>query len=279
MQKSTITLQGVDYIVRTLDVRSIPTWEDECYAEVQVADHALWDGVEKAIKAGDYNACKIDDLIFFYADSDFIRRDPSDEEMLDYLKTHLADMTKYAPVNKPEELDFYTIEEHDGEKTIQLLGYTYKGDNWKKIDVRGIVMPLLEFVQGMCDSEDYVNELYQCGRQYEFDMAEKRCVDAINHYFDGDPADYRLRFSNVNMETPAGNYVNESVMPKPALKVGDMVLWDDFGRLSGDERVFKVFEVREDMVKIASGEPTDAGYSEAEVPWCEVTKIINDIVK
>lgn len=51
------------------------------------------------------------------------------------------------------------------------------------------------------------------------------------------------------------------------LKVGDKVLWADFGRLSGEERVFKVFEVREDMVKIAND------YSEAEVPICEVIKV------
>lgn len=51
------------------------------------------------------------------------------------------------------------------------------------------------------------------------------------------------------------------------LKVGDKVLWADFGRLSGEERVFEVCEVCEDMVMIADD------YSEAEVPICEVIKV------
>ena len=96
------------------------------------------------------------------------------------------------------------------------------------------------------DGVDYVNELYMASRQDE---------------------------SDVTIDTPVGNYVHESVVATAFLKVGDKVLWDDCGRLSGDDRVFEVYEVRDDMVKIASGEPTDEGYSEAEVPIDEVTKL------
>lgn len=51
------------------------------------------------------------------------------------------------------------------------------------------------------------------------------------------------------------------------LKVGDKVLWADKRTPIGEERVYEVFEVRDDMVKIADE------YSEAEVPFMEVIKL------
>lgn len=209
MQKSTITLQGVDYIVRTLDITSLPTFEGESYRSVQVADVALWNELEHLIEMGDKYAVRLDEEIFFYPDSEFIKADPTDEELMDYLRENLCYMTKYKPVRVPEAIDFYAVELDDlGQKHIQLLGYTYKGDNWKKIDVRGVCLPLSEFVEGMEKSEDYVNELYQESRQYEREVSDDRCVAAINHFFDGEPADYRLQFCDVTIDTPVGNYVN-----------------------------------------------------------------------
>lgn len=60
---------------------------------------------------------------------------------------------------------------------------------------------------------------------------------------------------------------DEDIQAAHPLKVGDHVLWADKRRPIGKERVWEVFEVREDMVKIADD------YSEAEVPWCEVIKL------
>lgn len=90
MQKSTITLQGVDYPVRTVDVRSIPTFEDDFYAEMDVAGDELWDAIERAIKAGDYDAAKLDDLIFYYVDDELLRRDATDEEIVNYIKENIV---------------------------------------------------------------------------------------------------------------------------------------------------------------------------------------------
>ena len=56
------------------------------------------------------------------------------------------------------------------------------------------------------------------------------------------------------------------------LKVGDKVRWND-PELPNDDRVWEVYEVREDFAKIAFGEPTDKGYSEAEVPYEELIKV------
>ena len=90
MQKSTINVGGVDYPVRTVDVRSIPTFGDEFYADVDVAGDELWSAVENAIIAGDYDACEIDNLIFFYVDDELLRRDATDEEIVDYIRRNIS---------------------------------------------------------------------------------------------------------------------------------------------------------------------------------------------
>ena len=62
----------------------------------------------------------------------------------------------------------------------------------------------------------------------------------------------------------------EEIKDTLKLKVGDKVLWADKRTPIGKERVyevFEVFEVRDDMVKIADE------YSEAEVPYMEVIKL------
>lgn len=209
MQKSTITLDGVDYIVRTIDITSLPTFDGESYRSVDVADVALWDVLERRMELGDKYATRLDETIFFYPDSEFIRRDPTDEELLDYLRERLCNMTRFKPVRQPEAIDLYAVEMDDlGQKHIQLLGYTYKGDQWKTIDVRGVCLPLSEFVEGMGQHEDYVQSLLEQSREYERDVTAEQCVVAINHFFDGEPADYRLRFEDVTIDTPVGNYIN-----------------------------------------------------------------------
>ena len=209
MEKSTISVGSADFIVRTLDVRRLPGFESDAYAEVLVADGALWDAIEQAIMAGDYDACKIDDEIFFYVETEFINQDPTDEQLLDYLLLHMCDITKFEPVSKPEAVDLYTIEnDGSGRKKISILGFTYHGDNWKTIDVSGICLPLDEFIEGITKNEDYVNSLYEGCREYEEDVTDDQCVNAINHFFGGKPADYRLLFDNVTNDTPVGNYIN-----------------------------------------------------------------------
>ena len=118
-------------------------------------------------------------------------------------------MRKFDNVSVPKVFDFYAIEVDElGQKQISLLGYTYKGDNWKTIDVRGVCLPLSEFVEGMKGSEDYVNSLYEWSKEYERDVTDEECVADINHFFDGKPADYLLQFEDVTIDTPVGNYVD-----------------------------------------------------------------------
>ncbi len=84
MQKSTINYKGVDYLVRTLDIRSIPTWEDECYAEVQVADISL----NMAFREGDKRADAIDGSIFFYLHKSQLEK-MSDKKLVELLAEYL----------------------------------------------------------------------------------------------------------------------------------------------------------------------------------------------
>ena len=89
MKKDTIKVMGVDYIVRTLDIRTIPGYEDYLPKEVDVAGEELWDAVGGAISAGDYDACEIDSQIFFYVPDEMLRRDATDEELINYIKENL----------------------------------------------------------------------------------------------------------------------------------------------------------------------------------------------
>lgn len=209
MKKETISVGGVDYIVRTVDITSLPGFEGKAYKEVDVADYELWAAIERAWQEGDYDAAEIDNNIFYYADSEFVKSDPTDEELVDYLRERLCQMRKVKPVSEPVKVDCYAIELDDlGQKQISLLGYTYKGDNWKTINVRGVCLSLTEFVEGMKEHEDYVDLLYQESKEYEQDVTDEQCVKAINHFFGGNPADYYLDFADVTEDTPVGNYMS-----------------------------------------------------------------------
>ena len=39
---------------------------------------------------GDYDACKIDDTIFFYVDDELLRRDATDKEIVDYIRENIS---------------------------------------------------------------------------------------------------------------------------------------------------------------------------------------------
>jgi len=86
MQKSTITLDGVDYPVRTLDIRNIHTWEDDCYHNVTVADTSLNIALSECQKRTEADA--IDEKIFFYFTPRQLAR-YTDEELIEVLEVCL----------------------------------------------------------------------------------------------------------------------------------------------------------------------------------------------
>ena len=84
MKKSTINYKGVDYAVRTLDIRSIAGFEDDFYQDMQVADRALWEAIEQDYEAGDKEAVGIDNSIFYYLPTELIQK--SDAEIIRFLE-------------------------------------------------------------------------------------------------------------------------------------------------------------------------------------------------
>lgn len=83
MQKSTITYKGVDYPVRTLDIRSIPSWEDECYANARIGDIRMNMALDDSKEA-----TAIDEGIVFYLHRSKLET-WSDRKLLDFLQAHL----------------------------------------------------------------------------------------------------------------------------------------------------------------------------------------------
>jgi hypothetical protein len=84
MDNWTIPFKGVDYSVRTLDIRSIPSWEDECYGSVNVADKALEDAYGE--EPWDSEATAIDEKIFFYVEN---IENYNEKELLKHLEENL----------------------------------------------------------------------------------------------------------------------------------------------------------------------------------------------
>lgn len=130
-------------------------------------------------------------------------------------------MKKFDKVLKPFEGDFYTITEQDGEKFIHVDGYTYKSDSeefvsednpngiyWAHLQVCWFVYSLKEFIAKFKEKGgDFVDDNYCNLNQYQSDNTAEQMTNAINHYFDGKPADAYLDFGEITEETPCGNYV------------------------------------------------------------------------
>lgn len=126
-------------------------------------------------------------------------------------------MEKFEKVNKPERMEFYSIElDNKGEKQIHLLGWCYDHEDedeygnplWSFVEPSFLIVPLKEFVENRKGNDDYVESLYAESKQYQGEVTETEAVDGINHFFQGKPADCWLPFSDITLDTPCGNYVS-----------------------------------------------------------------------
>ena len=118
-------------------------------------------------------------------------------------------MKRFEKVSEPIELDFYSIElDSDGNKQINIFGYTAYGEYWEHNEMGGLIVQLDQFIENVHDDEYYVSTLIGESKQYINDADEEEIVDVINSYFDGSPADYELPYEEITMDTPCGNYVN-----------------------------------------------------------------------
>ena len=120
--------------------------------------------------------------------------------------------TMIKKIEKPFECDLYSIElDENNEKQIHIVGYTYRNDSddfWELLEPCWFIIPLVEFIENLKEDEDYVNNQYSEYKQYIEDMSAKDMVDCLNTYFDGHRADAYLKFTDITIDTPCGDYIN-----------------------------------------------------------------------
>lgn len=119
-------------------------------------------------------------------------------------------------VTEPKEMEFFSIEpDGKGGKQIHVLGYCYASDSddvvagcfWRNVEYTFFIEPLEEFIEHLKENEDYVGNTAGEVKQYMSDECEESIVDIINHYFDGKTANAKLRYSDITMDTPCGDYI------------------------------------------------------------------------
>jgi len=145
-----------------------------------------------------------------------------DEEYLDRLEEYEAMVVqKYdlrlPQVTEPKEVEFFSIEDDgQGGKQIHVWGYTYtEGDDqgdgpWRNVEYTGFIEPLQEFIDHLNAEENYVDNYASLLTQYIGDYYDDGIVDIINHYFNGETANDVLRYSDITIDTPCGDYMFET---------------------------------------------------------------------
>lgn len=115
---------------------------------------------------------------------------------------------KHKPYIKPFETDFFSIESSDEGKQIHISGNIYPcDDEWRYTEYIFLIVPLNEFIKGMKESEDYLDNLFCDSKQGIKDITEEEAVDYLNHYFDGHSANGTLTYGDITEDTPIGNYI------------------------------------------------------------------------
>ena len=125
-------------------------------------------------------------------------------------------MEKFSKVSEPKEIEFFSIDsDGKGGKEIHIGGYVYPSDTddgkgyWRNVEFSFCIIPLAEFIKNLEEDDDYIDTIESEVKQYIGDCTDDEVVDIINNYFNGKPADYTLRYGEITMDTPCGNYCLE----------------------------------------------------------------------
>ena len=125
-------------------------------------------------------------------------------------------MEKFNKVTEPKELEFFSIEEdHNGNKQIHIMGYMYCSDTdegegyWRNVEFTFCIIPLDEFIKNIREDENYLDRIESEIKQYMGDCTDEEIVEMINHYYDGNPAEYDMHYDEITMDTPCGDYCFE----------------------------------------------------------------------
>lgn len=82
-----IEYKGVQYPVRLVYLMNVE-FHGQC-ENAYIADVELWAAIESDCDAGVREAIDIDNDIYFYCDSGFIASEPTDDEIIEYLKERI----------------------------------------------------------------------------------------------------------------------------------------------------------------------------------------------
>ena len=125
-------------------------------------------------------------------------------------------MEKFKKVSEPKEIEFFSIDsDGNGGKQIHIGGYVYPSDTdegegyWRNVEFSFCIIPLAEFIKNLEEDDDYIDTIESGVKQYIGDCTDNEVIDIINNYFNGKPADYTLRYGEITMDTPCGNYCFE----------------------------------------------------------------------
>lgn len=107
---------------------------------------------------------------------------------------------------------FYSVElDVDGNKVIHLSSNVYWNDDETEMDYRCaewtfFYIPINKLMELISNDRfyDYVDE----NIDYLCDITKVSAIEICSHYFDGEPGTY-LHITDVNEETPCGNYWSE----------------------------------------------------------------------
>lgn len=121
-------------------------------------------------------------------------------------------MEKFNGATEPMELEFFTVmNDGRGGKEVHLDGYLYHSEDngksaWRLLEPNFVFIPIAEFVQNVAKEDGYTDRLISEAKQYIEDMNKDDVVECINEYYNGQPADYVLHYSEVTVDTPCGHY-------------------------------------------------------------------------
>jgi len=89
MEKFEVNIHGISFPIREIEIGDF-FGDGSDYGVVRVADEQMWDEYEEEYDNGDSEICALDDSIFFFCESGYLSTDPTDEELLAYLKKHVC---------------------------------------------------------------------------------------------------------------------------------------------------------------------------------------------
>lgn len=84
MERSKINYKGVDY--PTIEIQLSKVSDIKSDEIVILADYELWAAIEDDYRDGDKVAVWIENDVYFYCDSGFIASNPTESEVIDYMK-------------------------------------------------------------------------------------------------------------------------------------------------------------------------------------------------